>query len=643
VGMKKYKVYLINYGFFVYLEFIFALLTNDEYLRSSIFNVLIYLIPVSALFTLLTTIFKDKVNKILMYIGYTILGLWFSLEFVFKAVFKTSFSLSLFKLSDQVIGFGNETMLAILKNSYGILLLFVPLILIIIFRKKLKISNNKFKDYLLIVGILIFGMASFYLNLQLQKGITYGAYQLFYDINENTLNIEKLGVLDATMLDTYRTIFGFDEKIIESKEVTKDKDENDDIFEYDYNKTNIDFSKLTSNNSSINIINSYMNNDTGTQKNKYTGIFKGKNLIYITAESFNEIGVSETLTPTLYKLVNNGFKFDNFYTSYSLSTIGGEFQSLTGLYATYSTLRTFRNGTNYFPYGLGTVYKGLGYSTYAYHDHYYNFQDRNVYLKSMDFDNYKACYNGLENVMQCGNWPNSDIDMINATVGDYINSTTPFMAYYMTVSGHMNYTRSGNNIVNKNWSLVSSLPYSDEVKGYIATQIELDKALETLINKLDEAGKLDNTVIVLLADHYPYDLSINQINEAATYTKDGTVEVNHSNLIIWNNKLKNIDINKVCMSIDVLPTVYNLFGVDYDSRLFIGKDILSTEPGLALFDDRSWVTNTGTYFSYDGSHIAKTDAMTSDYIKNMNSIVSNKINISRKIMETDYYRYIFNK
>lgn len=641
--MKKYKVYLINYGFFVYLEFIFALLTNDEYLRSSIFNVLIYLIPVSALFTLLTTIFKDKVNKILMYIGYTILGLWFSLEFVFKAVFKTSFSLSLFKLSDQVIGFGNETMLAILKNSYGILLLFVPLILIIIFRKKLKISNNKFKDYLLIVGILIFGMASFYLNLQLQKGITYGAYQLFYDINENTLNIEKLGVLDATMLDTYRTIFGFDEKIIESKEVTKDKDENDDIFEYDYNKTNIDFSKLTSNNSSINIINSYMNNDTGTQKNKYTGIFKGKNLIYITAESFNEIGVSETLTPTLYKLVNNGFKFDNFYTSYSLSTIGGEFQSLTGLYATYSTLRTFRNGTNYFPYGLGTVYKGLGYSTYAYHDHYYNFQDRNVYLKSMDFDNYKACYNGLENVMQCGNWPNSDIDMINATVGDYINSTTPFMAYYMTVSGHMNYTRSGNNIVNKNWSLVSSLPYSDEVKGYIATQIELDKALETLINKLDEAGKLDNTVIVLLADHYPYDLSINQINEAATYTKDGTVEVNHSNLIIWNNKLKNIDINKVCMSIDVLPTVYNLFGVDYDSRLFIGKDILSTEPGLALFDDRSWVTNTGTYFSYDGSHIAKTDAMTSDYIKNMNSIVSNKINISRKIMETDYYRYIFNK
>lgn len=91
-------------------------------------------------------------------------------------------------------------------------------------------------------------------------------------------------------------------------------------------------------------IKKYIEDNPGTSKNKYTGMFENKNLIFVVAESFSEIGIDKDRTPTLYKLTNNGFIFDNFYVPYYLSTIGGEFQSLTGLYPNYSTLTKWKSG-----------------------------------------------------------------------------------------------------------------------------------------------------------------------------------------------------------------------------------------------------------------------------------------------------------
>ena len=385
-----------------------------------------------------------------------------------------------------------------------------------------------------------------------------------------------------------------------------------------------------------------MNNETGSKKNKYTGMFKGKNLVFVVAESFNEIAVRKDLTPTLYKLVHEGFDFENFYTSNNLSTIGGEFQALTGLYADNTILSSWRGGKAYYPYGLGTVFKNLGYNTYAYHDNSAYYQDRNVYLKSQGFDNYKGCYNGLEKLINCEQWPQSDVEMINATVGDYINSDKPFATYYMTVSGHFYYTYGGNAIANKNKDLVKDLDYPEEIKGYLATQMELDKALEILMSKLEEANKLDDTVIVLLADHYPYNLPIDYINMLSDYKRDTLIEANSNSLIIYNSKMKSVKVDKVGMSIDVIPTVYNLFGIDYDSRLIMGKDILSTSEGIAIFKDKSWITNKGTYYASTSKFVPKVDTVDEDYVDTINSIVSNRLAISRMIVENNYYKYITN-
>lgn len=622
----KCKNFLFNFISILYLEFLFSFLTIDLYNRSAIINIFLFSLIISTIITIIN-------NKIVNYIIYTILGIYFSLQFVLKNVFEFYFSLNLFKLSDQVFKFGNQTIISILKNIYAIGLFFIPLILLIIYRKKF-IKETKILKYII---ILIVSINIFILNINLQKNKTNSIYYLYTKVNDTTLNNQQLGLINAGIIDLYRSIFGFNEKLVK----IKNNEKKDEIFEYKDNKINIDFQNLKSNNNEINKLNNYLENTSPTKQNKYTGIFKGKNLIYIVAESFNEIGVREDITPTLYKLVNSGFKFNNFYSSNNLSTIGGEFQALTGLYADSSILYTWRKGENYFPYGLANIFKKEGYNTFAYHNHYYNFQDRNKYLKALGFDNYKACYNGLETKIKCNIWPEYDTEMIKATTNDYINSSNPFMVYYMTVSGHLAYNFGGNIVAIKNKNKVSNLPYSDAVKAYLATQIELNDALEILIETLKENNKLDDTIIVLLADHYPYGLTVNQINEVSSYKKDGIIGVNESNLIIWNNKMNTINIDKVGMSIDVLPTVYNLFGINYDSRLFAGTDILSTREGLAIFNERSWVSDNGKYFGFNNNFVSNKE-VDEDYIKNINNIMNNKISISKLIVKNNYYDYLKN-
>ena len=629
----KFKKYLYILLSLLYLDLVFNLFAYDTYLRSSIFNIAFFDMSNAAIIWILTSLFKDKMNKIITYVIYGILWFWYGLYYVFYKVFITPFSIALFRQADQTLKFGKNVIISILQNMHVLILFFVPIILLIVFRKKIKFDKVKLKSMLGYLLVLIVTVSLYVGNIFIQKRTVGSIYNLFYETNNISLNIERLGVMGATYLDVKRSIFGFEEKIsLVNDDVSDDENE---VFEYDYNITDIDFDK--GNNQTIN---SYLKNESGSKQNKYTGMFKGKNLVFIVAESFSEIAVSQEYTPTLYKLVHEGFDFENFYTSNNLSTIGGEFQALTGLYADNEILSSWRGGWAYYPYGLGKTFKNEGYNTFAYHDNSAFYQDRNVYLKTQGFDNFMGCYNGMEKRINCEQWPQSDVEMMNATVTDYIDSDKPFMTYYMTVSGHFYYEFSENMMALKNRDAVSDLDYPEAVKGYIATQIELDHALETLMKRLEEAGKLDDTVFVLLADHFPYNLSIENINILSSYERDSLIEANSNNLIIYNSKMKSVKIPKVGMSIDVLPTVLNLFGIKYDSRVIMGKDILSTNEGIAIFKDKSWVTNKGTYYASTGKFVAKSDEIPEGYVDKINQIVSNRVAISRMIVDNNYYKSI---
>ena len=186
--------------------------------------------------------------------------------------------------------------------------------------------------------------------------------------------------------------------------------------------------------------------------------------------------------------------------------------------------------------------------------------------------------------------------------------------------------------------------YSYAVKYYLASQMELDRAVEQLIKNLEASGELDNTVIALVGDHYPYTLSTDEVNEVSTYTKDGVVGVNKSNFIIWNNQMEEpIVVDKLGSQIDVLPTLLNLFGIEYDSRLIIGKDILSNGECLAIFSNYSWVSDYGTYYANKKKFVPKEGTTLEDqtaYVTAINNRVSNYYSISKLIMDNDYYNYI---
>ena len=168
--------------------------------------------------------------------------------------------------------------------------------------------------------------------------------------------------------------------------------------------------------------------------------------------------------------------------------------------------------------------------------------------------------------------------------------------------------------------------------------------VEELINELKENNKLDDTVIALVGDHYPYTLSTEQMNEVSSYEKDGTIEVNHSNFILWNNQMEEpVSVTKVGSQIDVLPTLLNLFGIEYDSRLIIGQDILSDTAGIAIFSNRSWVTDYGSYDSQTRKFTLKegqTLENQSEYINTINNRVANAFSLSKMIIKNDYYTYI---
>ena len=266
-------------------------------------------------------------------------------------------------------------------------------------------------------------------------------------------------------------------------------------------------------------------------------------------------------------------------------------------------------------------------------------------METIGFHNYVGCGNGLEKSISCG-WLPSDVDMIKATTPNYLGGEGNFVTYYVTVSGHSPYN-SSSNIARRHWDTVADTNYSADVKYYLASQVELDKMLEELVNELEAAGELDNTVIALVGDHYPYTLSINQMNEVSNYEKDATIEVNHSNFILWSSTMEEpVIVDKVGSQVDVLPTLLNLFDITYDSRLIVGQDILSDAPGIAIFSDRSWVTDYGSYFATRRQFIPKEGKQLDDqdaYVNSINNRVANAYSISKLIIANDYYNYILNK
>ena len=399
----------------------------------------------------------------------------------------------------------------------------------------------------------------------------------------------------------------------------------------------------------------YIQSQTPVDTNEYTGMFEGYNLIYITAEGFCSYAIDEQLTPTLYQMANSGFICRNYYTPlWQTSTSDGEYINLTGLIPDRQhSMR--RSSDNVQPFSLPAFFAAEGVHSYAYHDNTLSYYSRHLSHPNMGYD-YKACRLGDLNEAEWGNkvftmespnqWPASDYNMMVATVPEYADSER-FHAYYMTVSGHMYYTFKGNAMSSKNKDAVADLPLSENCKAYIACNIELDKAMGNLLEQLEKAGQLERTLICLSTDHYPYGLTDAEYEELAGKDLSVGKDKFRNTLILWNAAMvESVYIDKACGPMDLMPTLLNLLGFDYDSRMYAGRDIFSDREGMVIFNNRDFVTDSLIFIekgdiSYwlqdeNGNDIVQ-DTEKEAYLATARQEVKDRYDFSAYIIQENYY------
>lgn len=679
-------------GMLLYFEIVTHLFIYNS-IDSKIIFPIIFAFPVGLIFAILSGFFNKFVNTLIMWILATVSYIIFALQLVYYNVFKVFFSFqSLGMAGEAMTEFGEDFNNAIRSNIIPMVLLLLPLLVLYFLTKKVFLNvKRRFK----IQGALLAGAIFIHilglLLLPVFGKSDHTPYELYYHSRVPELSAQQLGVITLTRFDFAGIIRGDEELVLVEKEAISHeiiKEENQDPTTTDPSDLNdpststeptptpatdplkennpneqpdtkltaiptiipidrspniieIDFEDLAENekNKDIRTLHNYFSSVAATNKNEYTGKFEGYNLIMITAEGFSPYAVHKELTPTLYKLTNEGFIFNNFYTAlWQTSTSDGEYTAMTSLIPV-GARSMYLSRKNLMPFALGNQFNCIGIESKAYHNHTYTYYERDKTHPNLGYD-FKAKGNGL--ILDSDVWPGSDLEMVKNTVDEYIQEE-PFHIYYLTVSGHMNYTFVGNSMSFKNKDLVKDLPYSSDVRAYLACQIELDRALEELINRLTEAGIADKTVIALSADHYPYGWEKEKLEELAGHEIESNFDIYRNHFILWNPGMtEKIIINKPASSLDIIPTLSNLFGLKYDSRLLMGRDILSDSEPLVILSNRSFITDKVKYNSSTGEVInLSNEELTEDYVKNINAIIKNKFTVSKSILKNDYYRYVF--
>jgi hypothetical protein len=614
----------------------------------------------------ISSLFKRKGGHAAMVIMMLIVTLIMGTQAVYFTIFKTFTTLSQADMAGDAIGtFWRETLNGIWNTKWTLLVLFIPFLIIVFFGKRFHPDKRIgiVGAIALLLVIAIFQVGGTQLALANTQGVM--SYRYVYNGELSPmLSVPRFGVLTTLRFEIRNNLFGVpsekqsgntdepdipeepektDEPDIPEETVIEPTEEINVITEYDDNVLEIDFDALIAEESDDKIIDmhEYFRDREPTKQNEYTGIYKDYNLIWICAEGFSRYAVSEQYTPTLYKMANEGFVFDNFYNPiWYVSTSDGEYTTMMGLIPK-SGVRSFSySGDKYMPYGFGHMLSPLGYTCRAYHNHTYDYYGRDRSHPNLGYD-YKALGRGLD-VKKT--WPESDVEMMEKTVPEYINDAK-FHTYYMTVSGHLEYNFGGNAMSSKHKAEVQPMldaGYSEAAAAYVACNMEFDQSMKYLIDQLQAAGKLDKTLFVISGDHYPYGLEKSQMEELLGSEFDEDFEMFRTTLIIWNSQMEPTHVEKYCSSLDVMPTILNLLGVEYDSRLIMGQDILSDSPALIEFNNKSYITDLGRYNSRTDEFIPNEGVTVPEgYAADMLKYVTDEFSYSAKILENDYYAKVF--
>lgn len=309
-----------------------------------------------------------------------------------------------------------------------------------------------------------------------------------------------------------------------------------------------------------------------SETNDMTGVFAGKNVIFVLMESMDDWLINEETTPTVYKIMNEAITFSNMYTPIygSAATLNSEFCSYTGMLAPADGTPIVNYTNNRYPYSLPHLFREKGYSSRSFHYNSSQYYNRESIHNAVGFEEYVSYldYEDDETAAMDETLTNND-EIYGKLVQD-----VPFFDYVITYSAHC--TSGGINYSHADHALQIYPEYlnkyeSEEMDSISAKARLTDDMFAGLLERLEEDGLLEDTVIIGFTDHYDYTISDQEYLKELSGC-DNVYELSKTPFFIWAEGIQPQTISKVVNTTDIYPTICNLFGLDHHGYC-IGNDM----------------------------------------------------------------------
>ena len=650
------KNFLIILVFTFLLEITFRLISGSQVFDVSLIRIILGLSFISLILSFILSWTNKTCSKVIIILVGLVFTIYSFLQLGFNNFIGVYMSFNTSSQLGAVTSYIKEFLLSFLGKFYFIFIPFILLVLYYIFLDKFteRKFNKKFvlKSHikyepgiriistvlvLFVIGLVYNGtLTAKFMQNELQ---TVNNEELFQYPSVPSLVINEFGVIGFGLLDIKSLYVDPPDSYV--------FDATDDNISFeDTNRTFDDtlWEKLIEEETdkSLNNINNYLINNTITDYNDHTGMFEGKNLIVIMMESVNEIFINPDLYPNFYKMYSEGISFNNNYSPRnSCATGNNEFSAMTGLYSIQNncTANIYRDNT--YSTAIFNLFNNAGYKTSSMHDYTEYYYYRNTIHTNMGSGRYYGVQDlGIPYFNEYKNWA-SDEDFMDVAMDITLSDTTePFMLWLTTVSSHQPYNQSSVE-GDKYLSITEGTDYPDDLRRYMSKLKTLDNALGILLDRLETAGILDDTVIVLFGDHYPYGLKDTTINQVLDYDLND-YEREKTPLVIYNSEIEPEVVDKYTSYVNLTPTIANLFGINYDPRLYMGSDVFDENYwNLVAFADGSW-KNDLVYYNAATSEVKYyTDELVSyEEIRRINGIITAKMQMSSAIIQNNYYEYL---
>lgn len=367
-----------------------------------------------------------------------------------------------------------------------------------------------------------------------------------------------------------------------------------------------------------------------------TGAFAGKNLILIMMESVDDWLVTPEYMPNLYRLEQEGVYFRNYYAPIFLAaaTFNSEFTANTGMIAPEYHVRNSYYAEHALPYSLANLFRDAGYRARSYHA-----ANPNIYNRGQIHLNF-----GYESYNDYGDLGMDDYMLDSQLLRGYdrIVSDEPFFSFIITYSGHGPYTEEQDTISAPHLARAravidySTVPYTTEAQKEeytraVAQAMETDAFIGGLRERLEADGHAEDTVLMLFTDHYCKYFSDTELIEAIKGTGDHNL-LSNVPFVIWTEGITPQVSEKYVSTMDIAPTIVDLFSLDADLRYYIGNDMFGPDGGVVYFRNYAW---------YDGkTYDTGNDASTNPAVLAMREQVREQIDISQDTFRYDYFAYL---